>query len=326
MQSIKCSVEKYPLANAFRISRGSKTEAIVVVASVTSGGVTGYGECLPYARYDETPESVCKQINSIYSGNGTDLNRHALQDNLTAGAARNALDCALIDLEAKQRGIRAWDIFGIERPVPCVTAYTLSLDQPEKMASNARTHQNRGLLKLKLGPDNAVDCVREVRKQAPNSELIVDANEAWSMSQLDGSIEDFAACNVTMVEQPLPAASDDALTGQKFPIPIGADESAHTSEELDSLAEKYQVINIKLDKTGGVTEAIRMLDRAQELNLDCMIGCMIATSLFMAPAMLLTTRARFVDLDGPLLLAKDRYPGMLYTNDKIHSPNKELWG
>ena len=326
MSSLICKVEKYPLAGAFRISRGSKTEAVVVVVSIHRDGFTGYGECLPYNRYNESTDSVCAQIHSMSELVSDGLDRISLQDKLLPGAARNALDCALIDLEAKQKGIRAWELLQLESPQPCTTAYTLSLDNPETMAMNAKKHSDRGLLKLKLGPDDAADCVREVRKQAPLSELIVDANEAWSIEQLENSIDEFAACKVAMVEQPLPAAADDLLTGRQFPIAIGADESAHTSNELSELVNKYQIVNIKLDKTGGLTEAIKMRKLAQDLNLNCMIGCMIATSLSMAPATLLANQARFVDLDGPLLLAKDRSPSIDYQKDKIYPPDSQLWG
>jgi L-Ala-D/L-Glu epimerase len=326
MRQLTIQSEHWPLLNPFRISRGSKTEAVVVTVSISENGITGVGECLPYPRYNESVESVTTEIQSIKSEIESRLDRNQLLDALPAGAARNAVDCALLDLECKTQGMRAWEILQIAEPVATTTAYTLSLDNPDTMAANAATHAHRGLLKLKLGPQNALECVREVRRAAPASRLIVDANEGWTLAEFEQAIDGFAALDVAMVEQPLAAGTDAVLAGKNYPVALGADESCHATQGLAELAACYQVVNLKLDKTGGVTEALRVRELAASLNLDVMVGCMIATSLSMAPAMLITPGARFVDLDGPLLLAKDRDPGLYYASDQVYPPKAELWG
>lgn len=325
-RTLAVAAEEWPLTRAFRISRASKTAAHVVVATLREGSARGRGECLPYPRYGESPETVMAQIEAVRPLIEDGGDRAALADALAPGAARNALDSALLDLEARRSGQRAFTILGTPEPAPVVTAYTLTLDDPEAMATDAARHRRRGLLKLKLGPSEAADCVRAVRAAAPDAVLIVDANEAFDIDTLANALDDFAACGVAMVEQPLPADADQALADLRAPMPIGADESCHTSDGLEALKDRYQVVNIKLDKTGGPSEAVRMHARAQALGFEVMVGCMVATSLSMAPAMLLTPSARFVDLDGPLLLRGDRPGGLRYEDDRVYPPDADFWG
>jgi L-alanine-DL-glutamate epimerase-like enolase superfamily enzyme len=317
-------IERWPIAGAFTISRGAKTEAITVVAEVSQGGHTGRGECVPYARYGETPEATLATLLSMRKALGKGLGRQALQAALPAGAARNALDCALIDLEAKVGGRRAWELLGRPAPQPCTTAFTISLGTPEAMAEAAGKAAHRPLLKLKLGGEGDGERIAAVRKQASESELIVDANEAWTPANLEQNLAACAAAGVTLVEQPLPAGRDELLARIRRPVAVCADESVHTS--LEGLRARYDAINIKLDKTGGLTEALAMADAAQALGFEILVGCMVATSLSMAPAMLLTPQARFVDLDGPLLLAKDRDDGLRYDGSTVYPPDAALWG
>jgi L-Ala-D/L-Glu epimerase len=317
-------IERWPIAGAFTISRGAKTEAITVVAEVSQGGHTGRGECVPYARYGETPEATLATLLSMRKALGKGLGRQALQAALPAGAARNALDCALIDLEAKVGGRRAWELLGRPAPQPCTTAFTISLGTPEAMAEAAGKAAHRPLLKLKLGGEGDGERIAAVRKHASESELIVDANEAWTPANLEQNLAACAAAGVTLVEQPLPAGRDELLARIRRPVAVCADESVHTS--LEGLRARYDAINIKLDKTGGLTEALAMADAAQALGFEILVGCMVATSLSMAPAMLLTPQARFVDLDGPLLLAKDRDDGLRYDGSTVYPPDAALWG
>lgn len=326
MRTLSARAEQWPLAREFRISRASKTAASVVVVELGENGIVGRGECLPYPRYGETPESVIAAIEAMRGALADGLDHVQLQEAMGPGAARNAIDAALVDLECKASGRRAWEILDIDTPEAVVTAYTISMDEPAAMAQEAARHRRRRLLKLKLGARNAIDCVRAVREAAPDSELIVDANEAWTLAALETALPAFVDCGVAMIEQPLPAGADGDLAGIGSPIPLGADESAHTRAGLEDLAECYDVVNIKLDKTGGLTEALAMERRACELGLNVMVGCMLATSLSMAPAMLLTASARFVDLDGPLLLARDREPGLEYRDDLVFPPTPALWG
>jgi L-alanine-DL-glutamate epimerase-like enolase superfamily enzyme len=319
-------IENWPIAGAFAISRGAKTEAITVVAEVSQGGHTGRGECAPYARYGETPEATLAAILSMREALRKGLSRPALQAALPAGAARNALDCALIDLEAKIGGQRAWELFGRPAPRPCTTAFTISLGTPEAMAAATAKAANRPLLKIKLGGDGDGDRIVAVRKEAPESELIVDANEAWTPANLEQNLAACEAVGVTLIEQPLPAGQDGLLARIRRPVAVCADESVHDRASLDGLRERYDAINIKLDKTGGLTEALAMADAARALGFEIMVGCMVATSLAMAPAMLLTPQARFVDLDGPLLLAGDRDGGLRYDGSTVYPPDAALWG
>jgi L-Ala-D/L-Glu epimerase len=245
---------------------------------------------------------------------------------MPAGAARNALDCALLDLEAKRLSQRAWALLGRPAPRPCTTAFTISLGTPEAMAAATAKAAHRPLLKVKLGGDDDAGRIAAVRKAAPESELIVDANEAWTSDNLERNLHACAELGVTLVEQPLPAANDEALARIKRPIAVCADESVHDRASLKGLRERYDAVNIKLDKTGGLTEALAMADAAHALGFEIMIGCMVATSLSMAPAMLLAPQARFVDLDGPLLLARDRDGGLRYEGSLVYPPEAALWG
>jgi L-alanine-DL-glutamate epimerase-like enolase superfamily enzyme len=325
-RKLAVSIERWPIAGAFTISRGAKTEAVTVVATIGQGDRVGHGECVPYPRYGETPEATLAALEAMRESIATGLDRTTLQAAMPAGAARNALDCALLDLEAKSSDQRAWSLLGRPAPRPCTTAFTISLGMPEAMAAAAAKAAHRPLLKIKLGGDGDDERIAAVRKAAPESELIVDANEAWTPDNLEYNLAACANAGVTMVEQPLPAGKDDALARIKRPIAVCADESVHDRASLEGLRARYDAVNIKLDKTGGLTEALAMADAAQALGFDLMIGCMVATSLAMAPAMLLAQQARFVDLDGPLLLARDRDGGLRYDGSLVYPPEAALWG
>ena len=319
-------IERFPIAGSFAISRGAKTEAVVVVAELDDGSNRGRGECVPYPRYGETPEAALKALLGLGDALAGGLDRPALQAMLPAGAARNALDCAFLDLEAKRTGRRAWDLLRRPAPKACTTAYTISLGTPQAMAEASAKAANRPLLKIKLGDDGDTERIVAVRKAAPNSELIVDANEGWTPSDLERNLAACAEAGVTLVEQPLPAGWDDMLGRVRRPVKVCADESVHDRNSLDALRGRYDAVNIKLDKTGGLTEALAMADAAKALGFEIMVGCMVATSLAMAPAILLTPMARVVDLDGPLLLAHDRSNGLRYDGSLVHPPERSLWG
>jgi L-Ala-D/L-Glu epimerase len=318
--------ERWPIAGAFVISRGSKTEARVIVVEIADGLHTGRGEATPYPRYGETVEDCLGQIETARDAIETGLDRLALEALLPPGAARNAIDCALWDLEAKRAGVRAWSLLGRERLDPVKTAYTLSLAPPEEMAEAARTVARRPILKLKIGSADHIDRVEAVREAAPKTRLVVDANEALDFDGLQRLAPELAKLGVMLIEQPLKAGEDAALEGYRSPVPLCADESIHTRVELDACARRYQSINIKLDKTGGLTEALALHSAARELGLEIMTGCMVATSLAMAPALIIAQGAEVVDLDGPLLLARDRDPGLVYLGSMIEPPPVELWG
>jgi L-alanine-DL-glutamate epimerase-like enolase superfamily enzyme len=324
--TLSVSIERWPIAGSFTISRGAKTEAVTVVAEISQGGLTGRGECVPYPRYGETPEATFQAICAMREAVARGLDRSALQTAMPASAARNALDCALFDLEAKRRGLRVWDLVGCPQPEPCVTAFTISLGSSETMAMATASAAHRPLLKIKLGGDGDGERIAAVRRAAPRSKLIVDANEAWTPANLKHNLAACAEAGVTLVEQPLPAGRDEALARIHRPIAVCADESVHDRASLDGLRERYDAVNIKLDKTGGLTEALAMADAAQAQGFAIMVGCMVATSLAMAPAMLLAPRARFVDLDGPLLLARDRDSGLRYDCSLVYPPEAALWG
>ncbi len=325
-RKLAVSIERWPIAGAFTISRGAKTEAVTVVATVSQGGHIGRGECVPYPRYGETPEATLAALEAMQEPVAGGLDRVRLQVAMPAGAARNALDCALLDLEAKSSDRRIWSLLGRPAPRPCTTAFTISLGTPEAMAAATARAARRPLLKIKLGGYGDDARIAAVRKAAPESELIVDANEAWAPDNLEFYLAACANAGVTLVEQPLPAGKDDALADIKRPIAVCADESVHDRGSLQGLRARYDAVNIKLDKTGGLTEALAMADAAQALGLEIMIGCMVATSLAMAPAMLLAQQARFVDLDGPLLLARDRNGGLRYDGSLVYPPEAALWG
>jgi L-alanine-DL-glutamate epimerase-like enolase superfamily enzyme len=318
--------ESWPIAGAFTISRGSKTEAEVVVAELSDGAVRGRGECVPYSRYGETVAAVTATITALAADIASGLDRSRLQRALPAGAARNALDCAFIDLESKRSGRAAHAVLGVAPPRPRVTAYTISLGTPERMAADAAAAADRPLLKVKLGGEGDPARIAAVRRAAPAPELIVDANEAWRAENLAANLAACAAAGVTLVEQPLPSGDDAALGAVARAIPVCADESVHDRASLAALAGKYDAVNVKLDKSGGLTEALALAEAARALGFDLMVGCMIATSLSIAPAMLVAASARLVDLDGPLLLARDRPNGLRYDGSTVHPPTRALWG
>ena len=322
---IEAREEIWPLKQLFRISRGSRTEARVVVVTVTDGQHTGRGEAVPIARYNQSVASVLEQIESIKRENS--LDRHRIQQLLPAGAARNALDCALWDLEAKISGKRAWELANVLMVPKVETSFTISLDTPEKMAAAAKANPSAPILKLKLGGDD-VDLARveAVREAAPAARLLIDANESWSPSHFEKIVPALKRLGVELIEQPFPADADEVLLTLDHPVPVCADESCHTGDDLARLTSRYEVINVKLDKTGGPTEALHLCQQARKAGFKLLIGCMIGTSLGMAPARLLASIADYVDLDGPLLLARDREHGLSYQNNRIGIPSRELWG
>jgi len=318
-------IERWPLERPFTINRGAKTEAVVVVAELEDGH-RGRGEAVPYARYGETPEGAAAAIGALRPALRSGLDRAALQAALPAGAARNALDCALWDLEAKRTGRRAYQLAALPPPKPLVTAYTISLADPQTMARAAECASARPLLKVKLGAANDAERIAAVRRAAPKAELIVDANEGWSESVLERNLAACAEAGVTLVEQPLPQGHDAKLAQITRTIAVCADESVHNRASLDALSGKYDAINVKLDKAGGLTEALALAMEAEHRGFVVMVGCMVATSLAMAPAMLVAQRARIVDLDGPLLLAKDRPHGLRFEGSVAYPPEPSLWG
>jgi L-alanine-DL-glutamate epimerase-like enolase superfamily enzyme len=324
--SLTVRTENWPIAGSFTISRGAKTEARVVVAEVSDGQVTGRGECVPYPRYDETVEGVAAALAVMREPLSRGLDRMALQVAMPAGAARNALDCALWDYEAKIRGQPVHALAGLGAPAPLTTAYTISLGTPDAMGEAAAKASARKLLKVKLGGEGDPARIRTVRNAAPQAELIVDANEAWRVGNLAENLRACAEAGVTLVEQPLPAGDDAALADIARPMPVCADESVHDRESLAALVGKYDAVNIKLDKTGGLTEALALAREAERLGFQLMVGCMVATSLAMAPAVLVAQRARVVDLDGPLLLARDREHGLRYEGSLVYPATPDLWG
>jgi len=323
---ISVEMERFPIAGTFTISRGSKTEAEVITVTIAEQGRSGRGECVPYKRYGETMDGVYAAIEAMRDQIAGGIGRIALLDAMPAGAARNAIDCALWDLEAKMSGIPVADailavpLWGLE------TAYTLSLGEPEAMAAQARANAARPLLKVKIGGDNDMARIRAVTEAAPESRIILDANEGWTDDNVEANLAFAAQHGIALVEQPLPAGKDGFLRRIAHPVPICADESVHSAKDLDALVGLYDAVNIKLDKSGGLTEALRLRDRARDLGFDIMVGCMVGTSLAMAPAVLLAQDADFVDLDGPLLLARDREPGLVYQGSLVSPPDRVLWG
>ncbi|MCC5954729.1 MAG: dipeptide epimerase [Natronohydrobacter sp.] len=314
--------DRFALAEVFTIARGSRTHADVLRVAVTRDGFTGQGECVPYARYGETLASVRAQIEGLAEG----VTRAALQGALPAGAARNAVDCALWDLEAKRAGCRVWDLLGLPDPMPVVTAFTLSLDTPERMEAAAQRHAHRPLLKIKLGTPDDMPRLEAVRRGAPRTRIIIDANEGWSAEVYADLAPHLLRLGVAMVEQPLPAGADDMLAEIARPLPVCADESCHDRASLPRLKGKYDMVNIKLDKTGGLTEALALRDAARAEGYQVMVGCMVGSSLAMAPAVLVAQGVEIVDLDGPLLLAEDRDPPLHYDASGAHPPLPALWG
>jgi L-alanine-DL-glutamate epimerase-like enolase superfamily enzyme len=322
---IEAREEIWPLKQVFRISRGSRTEARVVVVTVTDEQRTGRGEAVPIKRYNQSVASVLAQIESIKGERN--LDRHRLQELLPAGAARNALDCALWDLEAKISGKHVWELANVPMVPEVETSFTISLDTPALMAAAAKASAAAPILKLKLGGDD-VDLARveAVREAAPAARLLVDANESWSPAHFQKIVSSLKRLGVELIEQPFPASADEILETLDRPIPVCADESCHTSADLSRLKNRYEAINVKLDKTGGLTEALHLCERARESGFKLLIGCMVGTSLSMAPARLLASTTDYVDLDGPLLLARDRDHGLAYQHGRIGIPSRELWG
>ncbi|MEO9904373.1 N-acetyl-D-Glu racemase DgcA [Nisaea sp.] len=326
-RSVTVRRESWPLQSVFRISRGARTESEVVVVEIAGDDVAGMGECFPYKRYGETLDSVAAQIESVAGELANGMDRAGLAVALAPGAARNAIDCALWDIEAKQTGKRVWELASLPEPKPVTTVFTLGVDDPEVMGAKAAENAARPVLKLKMtGDEKDLERVALIHKNAPNAKLVVDANEGWSVAQYQEYAPKFAALGVTMIEQPLPAGDDEGLKGLNRVVPVCADESCHDSKTLDALAGKYDMINIKLDKTGGLTEALLLRDRALEMGFEVMVGCMVGTSLAMAPGVLVAQGCAVVDLDGPLLLAKDREPGLSYQGSIIQPPEFGTWG
>jgi L-alanine-DL-glutamate epimerase-like enolase superfamily enzyme len=326
MRQLTVRAESWPIAGSFTISRGSKTKADVVLVQIRDGVHVGRGECVPYARYEETIAGAVAAIEQLRPRIEAGLDRTALQDAMPAGAARNAVDCALWDLQAKSTGSPVWQLAGLPEPRAVTTAYTLSLGTVESMAAAARANAERPLLKLKLSGPGDLDRVRAVHGNAPRARLIVDANEAWTPETFADLAPQLADLGVEIIEQPLPAANDRALASLVRPVLVCADESCHDLAGLPELCRKYDAINIKLDKTGGLTEALRLAAAAKAAGLGIMVGCMVSTSLSMAPALLLAQDARWVDLDGPLLLAQDREPGLVYRGNLVQPASPSLWG
>ena len=318
--------ESWPIKGSFTISRGSKSSADVVVVELTAGGMSGRGESVPYARYGETSEGVVAAIEGQRGPVGSGLDRAALQELLPPGAARNAIDCAMWDLDAKRAGRRAWELAGLAEPKPVVTAYTLSLDTVERVGEAAGANAERPLLKLKLTGEGDVERVAAVRERAPRARIITDANEAWTPEQFTEFSPRLRDLGVELIEQPFPAGKDAPLAELERPVPVCADESCHDTATLPALRGRYDMINIKLDKTGGLTEALKLAAAAESEGFQVMVGCMVATSLSMAPAMLIAQHAHVVDLDGPLLLAQDRPQGLRFEGSTAYPPDAGLWG
>jgi len=319
-------VESWPIASGFTISRGAKHEAIVVMATIEDGLNRGRGECVPYPRYGESVESVVGAIEALAPDIDAGLDRGRLLALLPSGAARNALDCALWDLEAKSNGVSVAALAGVGQLKPALTAFTISLASAEDMARKARDARYHPLLKLKLGGDGDEERLEAVRQAVPGARLIADANEAWSETNLERMLDASARARVELIEQPLPAAADAMLEDIARTVPICGDESVHDRASLAKIAKRYDAVNIKLDKTGGLTEALATTAEARALGLKIMVGCMVATSLAMAPALILAQDADWVDLDGPLLLARDRVLGLTYEAGEVFPPAPELWG
>lgn len=319
---IEVKTYSFRLAEPFTISRGSKKDASVITVTIINHGIKGRGECVPYSRYNETTESVTRQIKSL----PTYINRKSLQSLLPPGAARNAVDCALWDLEAKTQHKRVWELAGLGKPKPEITAYTISLNEPEKMESAAKRHAHRPILKIKLGIQDDLLRLEAVRKGAPHSRIVIDANEGWSARDFEELIPHLLRLRVSMIEQPFPAGNDEILEKMNRPIPVCADESCHDRQSLAGLKGRYDIINIKLDKTGGLTEALALRETARKSGFGIMVGCMVGSSLATAPAVLVAQGADFTDLDGPLLLKDDRKHPLRYDERGVHPPERELWG
>jgi L-alanine-DL-glutamate epimerase-like enolase superfamily enzyme len=323
---LQARAERWPIRGSFTISRGTRTEATVVVVEIRGGGVVGRGECVPYARYGESVAGVLEQIDAVRAAVEDRPDRRALLEHLPPGAARNAVDAALWDRESQRCGRPVWELADLAPPGPLVTAETISLDTPDAMGAAAARRFSRPLLKVKLDADHVVERVEAVREGAPGARLIVDANEAWSAADLERLLEPLADLGVELVEQPLPAGADGALEGLESPVTLCADESVHGVADLERLRSRYQAVNVKLDKTGGLTAALEVVAAARALDFGIMVGCMVGTSLAMAPAFLLAADAEWVDLDGPVLLDRDREPGLPFDDGVLGPLPPGLWG
>ncbi|MCU0735393.1 MAG: dipeptide epimerase [Methylotetracoccus sp.] len=326
MRQITVRQESWPVRGVFRIARGSHTEVTVIVVEIREGSALGRGECRPYGRYGETAEGVIGAIEALIPRLAAGLDRDELAHHLAPGAARNAIDCALWDLAAKRNHQPVWMLAGLPAPQPLTTAFTLSVDTPANLAQTARIEAWRPFLKIKLDGNRDLERLIAVRTHAPRSRLIVDINEAWSRADYETIVPELARLGVDLLEQPFAAGNDHWLAALPRPVPVCADESCHDGEDLAGLKGRYDAVNIKLDKAGGLTEALRMKTLAEELGFSVMVGCMVATSLAMAPAFFVAQGAAYTDLDGPLLLAKDRTPGLRFEGSRILPPDHELWG
>jgi L-alanine-DL-glutamate epimerase-like enolase superfamily enzyme len=326
MRKLRVRHEAWPIHGVFRISRGARTQAHVVVAEVDDGAHAGRGECVPYPHYGESVEGVMAQIDGMGDAIVGGLSRAELQESLPAGAARNALDCALWDLEAKRQVARAWELAGVPEPQPLDITYTISLGTPEEMATQTSEHTDAPLLKLKLTGDGDLERVKAVRGASPQARIIADANEAWTPELYVELAPALAELGVELIEQPLPAGVDAGLADFDHPVPVCADESCHVSGDVQKLVGRYDFVNVKLDKTGGLTEALSVVAAAQDAGLGIMVGCMIGTSLGVAPATLLGWAAQYTDLDAPILLAEDRPDGLRVEGSVMYPPAPELWG
>jgi len=326
MTKLSVRAETWPLAKPFTISRGTKTEAQVVVVEIADGGHVGRGESVPYPRYGETVDEVLSEVRNQATAIEGGLERDALWYVSVPGAARNAIDAALWDLQAKTEGVPVWQLAEVPEPKPAVTAQTLSIDTPDAMGAAAAELAAAPLLKVKLDAELVLERMRAVRTGAPDARLIADANEAWDIDLLKSVAPELANLGVEMIEQPLPADNDDDLAGYDCPVLLCADESCHTSDDLTALQGLFGMVNIKLDKTGGLTEALNLARAAQAAGFKIMVGCMVGTSLAMAPAMMLASFAEFVDLDGPLILKDDREPGLIFESGTVAPPTAALWG
>ncbi|UGX86919.1 N-acetyl-D-Glu racemase DgcA [Phyllobacterium meliloti] len=326
MTILEITVERWPIAGTFTISRGSKTEAAVVLCTLRDGLYTGRGECVPYARYGESLDSVCAEIEKLRDALAAGATREDLHGLIGEGAARNAVDCALWDLEAKRSGKRVADIIGLPPLKTLTTAVTVSFGDAETMAASARAMADRPVIKVKVGGEDDEERIFAVAEAAPKSRIILDANEGWTDANIVRHMLAAAKAGIVLIEQPLPAGKDAILSTIPHPVPICADESAHGTDDLHNLLGRYDSINIKLDKTGGLTEALRMQKRARDLDFGIMVGCMVGTSLAMAPAVLVAQDADFVDLDGPLILKEDRSPGLVFAGSLVSPPEPQLWG
>lgn len=319
-------IERWAIDGAFTIARGAKREAVAVVAEVSDGHSRGRGECIPYPRYGESPEGVLQAAQAMAGALRRGVSRQDLQALMPPGAARNAIDCALWDYEAKAAGVPAASLAGLPPLKPVLTCHTISLGEPEAMAAKAASLQAYPLLKLKLGGEGDAGRVAAVRAARPDARLVADANEGWPIAQAEALFAACAEAGVELVEQPFPAEADGALATMARPVAVCADESVHVAADLQRLRERYDAVNIKLDKAGGLTAALEQAEKAHALGFKIMAGCMVGTSLGMAPAMLFAQTAHWADLDGPLLLARDREPGLEYHGPFISPPSAALWG